>query len=468
MGKIALGKSGILTDIRGVKIPVMYNCVMMPDVTFEFDKSYIRSKYAAQIDEDIRKLKSKSPASARLIIFGHTDTVGGLDYNKRLSNRRSQSLVNFLAHEADKWVHLHKEEKWGVKIVFETVSALDPSKMKLPVNAYVTKRGDIKDPKLLERLYKDYMEQSISNRLDAEKDFCHKKTCIGCSALNPVVEESKSTDKPIRDRENEPNRRAVVFAVEENAVFPCSVTSMAPCRKLRYQPPAKGSALFTCEFYDRMIQNGQCPEEKNPPIKPKPQPPAPQPSKSIAVYLGFPACTVDVKIMTKQKHDPVLWTKMLEVLEVKAHGRVVAYLREELEDAEKERRGKPSSSVHDATFLVKTVLSHDGTNYALKAEVIDRDTEEILFFASVKAPRLIGVEGYWERSGKYVWRHVQDGKSPRPGYETKYLEGLGIDSYRNDLMLMLCVDTQSGWKEYPNITKRVEAIMQARGYKIVN
>jgi hypothetical protein len=468
MGGGATGKTGKKTIIKGIPVPKMYNCVELPDVTFNFNKSYIRPKYSSKLEQDIKDLKSGSPVGARLFVFGHTDAVGTITYNKKLSNRRAKSVVSLLSHDAAAWVDLHEKEKWGQAIVLETLTILDASKLKLPVNAYVSRGGKI-NKSLLKRLYIDYMEQSIGSPLDLKKDFCAGKSYTGCSEINPKIEASKKKDKIARNIENEPNRRTIIFAFEENAKFPCRLNSMAPCNLLKYKPPAKGTGLFKCEFYDRIINLGECPLEKKPPAKPSQPKPPPTTDKSIRVALGFPECSVDPQILKKHKGDGVFWAKLIEYLEYRDGGRVVAVLKEEIEDVSNEQKIRriDGSSRVKATFLVNMTLTFDGTNYVLKATVVKRDTKEALFSATVKAPRLIGVEGYWKRTGKNVWRHVRKGAKPSPKYEHKYLKGLGIDNYRNDLKLMLCIEKKPNWKEFRNITNRVKAIMKSRGYKIL-
>lgn len=53
------------------------------------------------LDELGRALSSKDLASYRFRIEGHTDTVGSVDYNRALSERRAEAVVNYVAKKFD-------------------------------------------------------------------------------------------------------------------------------------------------------------------------------------------------------------------------------------------------------------------------------------------------------------------------------------------------------------------------------
>lgn len=475
MDGTAQGKSGLTQKIAGLKIPEMYSCLIIDDITFSFDRSFFRPARANTIEDDIVQMRSANPSGARLFIYGHTDNVGPDAYNKDLSDRRSRSISSFLSHNYKDWLNLHHHEAWGRIEIQQVVLALNCNgaggsqpKATLPIEAYIGTLGTKYDNKNLLQLYKDYMEHLISKPLNLNTDFCTPKAFSGCSEFNPVIPASTSKDKTTRDSENEPNRRVVIFVLEPNAVIPCEIGSLKPCYKYRYKPPAKSSNLFTCEFYDQVIINGKCPQELKP-KQPSQIPPEKKPDLGeIKVSLGFPASDVEEWILKKYKTDPILFTKILEPLEVNNIGKVVAVLSEEiasLEDESRINKNKPYNP-KKPFCLVKTKVYYRQKQFYFKAEVIVRETGEKLFEEEVSAPRLIGIEGYWERSGKYVWRHVRDGKAPRPGYETIYMEGLGIDNFRNDLYLMLCTERKGRWREFKNITEKVKEIMRRRGYNV--
>ena len=73
------------------------------DAFFDFDHSELRADARAALDELIAKLKSTSRVS-RVSVVGHTDSVGSVAYNQKLSERRAASAKAYLvAHgiEAD-------------------------------------------------------------------------------------------------------------------------------------------------------------------------------------------------------------------------------------------------------------------------------------------------------------------------------------------------------------------------------
>lgn len=469
------GKSGTPNNISGIKIPVMYSCLLIEDITFSFDKSFFRPVRAITIQDDITKMRSSNPSDARLIIYGHTDNVGTTEYNKDLSDRRARSIYSFLTHNYQDWLKLHYHEAWGKIEVQEVIISLQsngvgncPPKSTLPIEAYIGISGTKFNNSNLLKLYKDYMEHLLSKNLDINTDFCNPKAFAGCSELNPVITASNKKDKVTRDLENEPNRRVVIFLLEPNAVIPCKIGSMKPCNIYCYKNPAKSSSLFGCEFYDQIIINGKCPKELEP-KKPSPGSPTKKTDLGeIIISLGFPASEVEEWILKKYKTDPVLFTKILEELEVRAGGKVKSVLPEELDSLKEEAEfdGRKNYTVKKPFCLVKTKIYYQQNKFYFKAEVIIRETGEKLFEESVNAPRLIGIEGYWERTGKKVWRHVRDGRAPRPGYEVKYMHGLGIDNFRNDLYLMLRIERKGRWKEFRNITEKVKDIMVKRGYKV--
>ncbi|MEO7326055.1 MAG: Ig-like domain-containing protein [Dokdonella sp.] len=71
------------------------------DAFFNFDHSDLRPDAIAALDELIAKLKSSSRVS-RVNVIGHTDSVGTVAYNQKLSERRAASAKRYLvAHGID-------------------------------------------------------------------------------------------------------------------------------------------------------------------------------------------------------------------------------------------------------------------------------------------------------------------------------------------------------------------------------
>lgn len=70
------------------------------DLLFNFDESKLKSEAKATLDEIIKELE-ELPSGAVIHINGHTDDVGEADYNMELSERRAQSVLDYLQKNGD-------------------------------------------------------------------------------------------------------------------------------------------------------------------------------------------------------------------------------------------------------------------------------------------------------------------------------------------------------------------------------
>jgi len=68
--------------------------IILRGVHFDFDKSDIRPADAAVLDEAAARLKDNP--NVRVDVNGYTDSVGSVDYNLRLSERRAGAVVDYL------------------------------------------------------------------------------------------------------------------------------------------------------------------------------------------------------------------------------------------------------------------------------------------------------------------------------------------------------------------------------------
>jgi len=64
-------------------------------VHFDFDKSNIKPEAAAILD-DVAKVMQANPQIKKVRVEGHTDSIGSDAYNLKLSQRRADSVVNYL------------------------------------------------------------------------------------------------------------------------------------------------------------------------------------------------------------------------------------------------------------------------------------------------------------------------------------------------------------------------------------
>ena len=70
---------------------------MLRGVHFDFNKSNIRPGDAAVLDEAASTLKANPNVSVD--VNGYCDAIGSEEYNLRLSDRRADAVVNYLAKE---------------------------------------------------------------------------------------------------------------------------------------------------------------------------------------------------------------------------------------------------------------------------------------------------------------------------------------------------------------------------------
>jgi OOP family OmpA-OmpF porin len=67
------------------------------NVEFDFDKSIVKKKYHEEIAE-LAAVMKKYP-DLKITIEGHTDNVGGLIYNEKLSQRRADAVKKYLVEK---------------------------------------------------------------------------------------------------------------------------------------------------------------------------------------------------------------------------------------------------------------------------------------------------------------------------------------------------------------------------------
>ena len=68
------------------------------DAFFDFDESTLRPEGRAALDDLVAQLGEVNYGSIRVV--GHTDRIGGEEYNKALSERRANAVKNYLARKS--------------------------------------------------------------------------------------------------------------------------------------------------------------------------------------------------------------------------------------------------------------------------------------------------------------------------------------------------------------------------------
>ena len=77
--------------------------VMIDNIFYDFDKATLRPESATSLDQLVTLLKENPNVTIEL--SAHTDYKGSAEYNKRLSQRRAETVVNYLVEhgiEADR------------------------------------------------------------------------------------------------------------------------------------------------------------------------------------------------------------------------------------------------------------------------------------------------------------------------------------------------------------------------------
>ncbi|MEL7124391.1 MAG: OmpA family protein, partial [Bacteroidota bacterium] len=68
--------------------------IILKNILFDTDKATLRPTSFEQLDQLVEYLQKNQTFNVKII--GHTDNVGGLEYNLDLSNRRSKSVIDYL------------------------------------------------------------------------------------------------------------------------------------------------------------------------------------------------------------------------------------------------------------------------------------------------------------------------------------------------------------------------------------
>lgn len=94
---IALGlvaSATLMGCARCTDCPKVVRTIILEGVNFDFNKSNLKPGAKTILDDDIRMLKSNS--RLEVSVEGHTDVRGTDAYNMKLSQRRADSVYNYL------------------------------------------------------------------------------------------------------------------------------------------------------------------------------------------------------------------------------------------------------------------------------------------------------------------------------------------------------------------------------------
>ena len=89
--------------------PVAEKVTMAADTTCDFDKAVLKAEGKAKLDDLVGKLKAVNLEV--IIAIGHTDSVGSVAYNKKLSLRRADAVKAYLVSKGIEANRVYTEGK---------------------------------------------------------------------------------------------------------------------------------------------------------------------------------------------------------------------------------------------------------------------------------------------------------------------------------------------------------------------
>ncbi len=309
--RVAPDEHGEQNLIRASVVPVA--SYRLDDINFDFDSSFIRPDAAVALTQ-LALLRREHP-NAPLSIFGHADPTGQDDYNKNLSGRRAKAVYGLLTRDMDQWEWLFNNplgrDDWGVRriqILLSTagqavgpIDGVQGAQTNRAIREFQETEGlavdGIVGPNTRNKLFEVYMDKvckdtrggpfklTADDFLAAGADDGGKGDYQGCSEFNPVMvfsaEEnarySLTANHAERNRENEPNRRVIIFLFRPGSkidpqCWPCprADEGVDDCHKrfwsdgeARRSPQEhrreyrKSRDTFACRFYDRIVRGSQ-------------------------------------------------------------------------------------------------------------------------------------------------------------------------------------------------------------------
>ena len=142
--------------------------VLIENIFYDFDKATLRPESQTALNELV-KLLNENP-NVTIELSAHTDYKGAADYNERLSQRRAESVVNYLVEHgiaADRLTPKgYGKEK--PKTVKKKVAARYP----------FLKEGDVLTEEFITAL-KDEQQQEQCNQLNRRTEFIVLRTTYG-------------------------------------------------------------------------------------------------------------------------------------------------------------------------------------------------------------------------------------------------------------------------------------------------
>jgi len=293
------------TEKNVVRLPLVSTaCWRLNDLRFDFDSSFVMPAAHGEFVA-LRKIIDAHPGSP-MSVFGHSDPVGNLEYNKELSGRRAEAIYSLLTHDVARWEKLYKNshggDDWGLKQIQVMLDALayDPGntagestkRSKDAIQAFqrANNLNDDGDAGPLTRavLFQKYFEFLFPRKVE-KTEFLHKGIdpggkgdFQGCGEFNPAMilskDEAKKMSEEERNAENGVNRRVLILffkpGTEDHVEkWPCPRVAEGggDCKKRFWSDADKRRAkqeerrtfadtedTFACRFYHRLTESSPC------------------------------------------------------------------------------------------------------------------------------------------------------------------------------------------------------------------
>ena len=301
--------------------PQFKECVTIPGVTFQTGTSFVRPS----VVKHLQKLEAEIGANpdAKVFIFGHTDKVGDEVYNKKLSERRAESVHAFITDDAETWERLYQEEDWGEGVLAQiledfggTFAPSQAGSFTQAVHHYQEKRlpdeaDGIAGPNTRKEMFTEYM--TGKHDVELVPDQFLGTGHMGCGEFNPV--------QPA-DGACEANRRVVFYLFEADRcpVLPCKEGDVGPCHKQIAEGDPRYVETFRCSFYDSVSKNCDC-ETPVPAADEKPMLEAGDylaaGAETVLIHYSVPASAGEARFELYRKSDNShLWTRPLSADEM--------------------------------------------------------------------------------------------------------------------------------------------------------
>ncbi|TWT43969.1 Outer membrane lipoprotein Omp16 precursor [Phycisphaerae bacterium RAS1] len=257
----------------GYRGPRLHECICIPGICFDFDRSFVGPD-AAPVFDDLGAALQRFPGG-KLSVYGHTDRCGSEEYNKALSDRRAESAYAVATHKPDVWERLYTDEDWGLRPIQSMLTALghDPQGVdgemgpnsQAAMRSFTGQSGNARvenDAAFRARLFAAYMVHLCPEPV-AEERFARTKF-MGCGEYNPMVEANANElagNGRGRRPGNAPNRRVSFLLFDRPPQSsPCQLGVIQPCQEQTSRPPAAGGANphLRCPFYSRFASSCRC------------------------------------------------------------------------------------------------------------------------------------------------------------------------------------------------------------------